>query len=99
MAQTNTALVQININASPEQLTAGVYRDCGDYNPTLTNAYPACGGSGQNGSVLQANIFDVSEDGTINGVVVKKGDVLRAKVDNPGQEHSNWHITKQSTFE
>jgi hypothetical protein len=73
-------------------MNSGLFDYRGDYDASV-NLYPASGGSGTGGAILKANAWIVSVGGTIDGNVVIPGQILMAKVDNPGQTSANWFIS------
>lgn len=78
----------------------GHYIDVGEYAVNITNAYPTTGGTGTDGLILRGNVFTCTSSGTINSKSIPNGSLLRALVDNPQQEDSDWHITfKPITFD
>lgn len=54
--------------------------------------FPASGGSGASGAILQGNFWIVSVAGTLGGTAVTPGDWVFAKQDAPGQTAGNWDI-------
>lgn len=71
----------------------GVLIDRGNYNAS-TNFFPAAPlGSGTGGAILRGNLWRVSVSGVLGGVTVEVGAILRALVDDPGQNLVNWIIT------
>jgi uncharacterized protein (TIGR02145 family) len=66
------------------------YRD--EYDASV-NLYPDSGGSGTDGLILKANIWIVSVGGIIDGNTVIPGQLLFAKIDDPGQTSANWAIS------
>lgn len=73
----------------------GLLDDRGNYN-TSSNLYPSTGGSGTSGAVMKGDLWTISTGGTLGGVAVTTGDVVRALVDSPGQTSSNWTITENN---
>jgi hypothetical protein len=78
----------------------GHFVDCGEYNLSEFNIYPSTNGTGTDGLILKGNVFNCTSSGTINGLNIPAGSLLRALVDNPLQEDLDWHITyKPITFD
>lgn len=67
----------------------GADHDRGAYDAS-TNTFPAGGGSGTLGAIKATDFWYVSVPGTLGGTPVVVGQVIFAKVDNPGQTASNW---------
>lgn len=67
--------------------------DVGEYEVSITNAYPTTGGTGTLGAILKGNVFTVIGSGIINTIAVKQHDTLRALVDNPTQDDADWLIS------
>ena len=81
--------------AYADSLVIGLLDDRGNYNAS-GNTFPASGGSGAAGVILKGDLWTVSVAGSLGGVAVTAGDVLRALVDTPGQTASNWVITENN---
>ena len=81
-----------------EGLVVGLLDDRGNYNPTVTSNYPiaANNGSGAAGAIKKGDLWTVSVDGTIGGIAVTVGDIVRALVDAPAQTASNWATTQNN---
>lgn len=102
-----STLQQTAINAALEEAktytdTSGIghFVDCGEYNLSEFNEYPSTNGTGIDGLILKGNVFTCTSSGTINGLSIPSGSLLRALVDNPLQENLDWHITyKPLTFD
>jgi hypothetical protein len=60
-------------------------------------AFPATGGSGQNGAIMKNDLFTISVAGTLGGVAVIQGDKIRALVNTPGQTAGNWAVPEISS--
>lgn len=80
---------QAAINAA----VVGLYDDRGNYNAS-GNVYPSTGGSGTAGAILKGDIWTISVAGTLNGILLKVGDTIRALQDTPGQTDANWAIVQ-----
>lgn len=85
-----------NAKAYADSLVVGLLDDRGNYDPTVTSAYPATGGSGAAGAILKGDLWSVSVDGTIGGIAVTVGDTVRALVNAPAQTASNWAIIQNN---
>lgn len=70
----------------------GILNDRGNHDAS-GNVFPSTGGSGTSGAVKKGNLWTVSVVGTLGGVAVTIGDVVRALVDTPGQTAGNWVVT------
>ena len=79
--------------AYADGLVVGLLDDRGNYNASV-NTFPASGGSGTAGAILKGDIWTVSVAGTLGGVAVTQGDLVRALVDTPGQTSTNWSISE-----
>lgn len=75
--------------------SVGLLDDRGNYNASV-NTYPASGGSGSAGAVLKGDLWTVSVGGTLGGVAVTAGDVVRSLIDTPAQVASNWAISENN---
>lgn len=75
--------------------TVGLLDDRGNYNASV-NTFPATGGSGTAGAVLKGDLWTVSVAGTLGGVAVTAGDVVRSLIDTPAQVASNWAISENN---
>ncbi len=64
----------------------------GDFDASV-NLYPSSGGGGGGGLILKSNIWIIAIGGTIDGNAVIQGQMLMAKIDNPGQTSANWFIS------
>lgn len=73
----------------------GIFNDRGNFNASV-NTFPAAGGSGTAGAIKKGNIWTISVAGTLGGVAVEIGDLVRALVDTPGQTAGNWAITERN---
>jgi hypothetical protein len=58
------------------------------------NLFPS--DSGAAGAVLKGDLWTISVAGTLGGTAVTAGDVVRAKVDTPGQTAGNWVVTENN---
>lgn len=81
--------------AYADSLVVGLLDDRGNYDASV-NTFPASGGSGTAGAILKGDLWTISVSGTLGGVNVTAGDVLRAKSDTPGQTAGNWVITENN---
>lgn len=89
---------QLDLKASiayVDSVVAGLLDDRGNYDAS-SNLFPAAGGSGTAGAVLKGDLWTISVGGTLGGVAVTVGDVVRALVDTPGQTASNWALTENN---
>lgn len=94
----NTALEEAKTYTDTHGI--GHFVDCGEYNLSEFNEYPTTNGTGTDGLILKGNVFTCTSSGTINGLSIPSGSLLRALVDNPLQEDLDWHITyKPLTFD
>lgn len=84
-----------NAKAYADGLVVGLLDDRGDYDASV-NTFPAAGGSGAAGAVLKGDVWMISVAGTLGGVAVEAGDVIRALIDTPGQTAGNWTITERN---
>jgi len=75
--------------------SVGKLDDRGNYDAS-PNLFPSSGGSGTAGAVLKGDLWTVSVAGTLGGVSVSVGDVIRALTDAPGQTSANWNITENN---
>lgn len=71
--------------------------DCGTWDAS-GNAFPTNGGTGDTGTVLRGNTFEISNGGTLvdqdgNPQTVSKYATIRALADTPGQDGSKWRIS------
>ena len=76
-------------------LVVGLLDDRGNYNAS-TNVFPSSGGSGAAGAIVKGDLWSISIGGSLGGVAVTTGDVLRALVDAPGATSTNWVITENN---
>lgn len=74
---------------------AGLLDDRGNHNAS-SNLFPSTGGSGSGGAILKGDLWTISVAGTLGGVAVTVGDVVRALVDTPGQTATNWVVTENN---
>jgi hypothetical protein len=75
--------------------TVGLLDDRGNYDAS-SNAFPTTGGSGPAGAVVKGDIWTVSVAGTLGGVAVTAGDLVRALVDTPAQLATNWAVSENN---
>lgn len=90
------ATAESNAKAYADTLVLGLLDDRGNYDPTDTSAYPTTGGSGASGAILKGDLWAISADGNVNGIAVTVGDTIRALVDAPAQNNTNWAITQNN---
>ena len=70
----------------------------GDYPAAANPGYPTTG-TGTAGGIRRGDEWTISSGGLVAGIPVVMGDVLRAKVANPGQLASNWAIFQANLFQ
>lgn len=73
----------------------GALKDRGNYDAS-SNLFPSTGGSGTAGAVMKGDLWTVSVGGTLGGVTVTVGDVVRSLIDTPGQTAGNWVVTENN---
>lgn len=78
-----------------DTLVVGLLDDRGNYDAS-GNVFPSAGGSGAAGAILKGDLWTISVAGTLGGVQVTAGDVVRALADTPGQTASNWAVTENN---
>lgn len=85
-------------NAHADSLVLGLVDDRGGYNAN-SNLFPSSGGSGTAGAILKGDQWEISAGGggTLGGIEVDQGDLVRALVNAPGQTASNWYISSYNT--
>jgi len=86
------------LNASKsyaDGLVTGLLDDRGNYDAS-SNLFPSSGGSGVAGAILKGDLWTVNVAGTLGGVSVTNGDVVRALTDSPGQTASNWAVSENN---
>lgn len=83
------------VESQIDSAVVGLLDDRGNWNPA-DGLFPNIGGSGTGGAVLKGDLWTISASGTIGGVAVTVGDVIRALVDSPGQTASNWSISENN---
>ncbi len=85
------AAVLAAAKAYADGLVAGLLDFRGGYDAS-SNVYPtsSAGGSGPSNAVMKGDVWVVTTAGTLQTDVVKKGDLLLALVDSPGQTDANW---------
>jgi hypothetical protein len=93
--QTAITLAETTAKAYADTLVVGLLDDRGNYDASV-NTFPASGGSGSAGSIKKGDLWTISVAGTLGGVAVTVGDVVRALVDTPGQTSSNWVVTENN---
>jgi hypothetical protein len=89
---TKTIAFQEYVDAEISSAVVGLLDDRGNHDAS-SNTFPSSGGSGTAGAILKGDLWTISVGGTLGGVAVTVGDVIRAKVDAPGTTSSNWVIT------
>lgn len=92
----NTVTVDTSVIATKayaDSLVVGLLDDRGNYDAS-GNVFPSSGGSGTAGAVLKGDLWTVSVAGTLGGVAVTAGDLVRALVDTPGQTAGNWAVSE-----
>ena len=72
-------------------LVVGLLDDRGSYDAS-GNVFPSTGGSGAAGAILKGDLWYISVQGTLGGVVTAVGSSIRALTDAPGQTAGNWDI-------
>jgi len=95
VAQSYATTAENNAKSYADGLVVGLLDDRGNYDAS-TNLFPATGGSGASGSVLKGDLWTISVAGTLGGVSVGIGDVVRALSNTPGQTSSNWVVTEHN---
>lgn len=78
-----------------DSLVTGLLDDRGNFDAS-GNVFPSSGGSGTAGAILKGDLWTISVAGTLGGVAVGVGDVIRAIVDTPGNTLGNWAITEHN---
>ena len=81
--------------AYADGLVVGLWDDRGSYNAS-TNTFPSSGGSGVSGAILKGDIWTISVSGSLGGVAVTPGDLVRALIDAPSTTPANWVITENN---
>lgn len=89
------AYTKTEVDSAISAAAVGLLDDRGSYNAS-GNAFPSSGGSGGAGAILKGDLWTISVGGTLNGIAVTAGDVVRALVDTPGQTGSNWVVTENN---
>lgn len=89
------ATAEANAKAYADGLVVGLLDDRGNYNAS-GNVFPSSGGSGTSGAILKGDLWTINVAGTLGGVAVGPGDVVRALVDAPGSTASNWAVTENN---
>lgn len=84
-------------NAYADSLVVGLIDDRGNYNAS-GNVFPSSGGSGAAGAVKKGDLWTIQAGGggTIGGIVVTPGDLVRSLIDTPGQTAANWAVTENN---
>jgi len=95
VAQLYATTAENNAKSYADALVVGLLDDRGNYDAS-TNLFPSTGGSGTSGTVLKGDLWTVSVAGTLGGISVGIGDVVRALVNTPGQTSSNWVVTEHN---
>ena len=95
VAQSYATTAENNAKSYAEGLVVGLLDDRGNYDAS-TNLFPSSGGSGTSGAVLKGDLWTVSVAGTLGGISVGIGDVVRALSNSPGQTSSNWVVTEHN---
>ena len=72
-------------------LVVGLLDDRGSYDAS-GNVWPSTGGSGTAGAILKGDLWYISVQGTLGGVLAVVGSSIRALVNTPGQTAGNWDI-------
>ena len=72
-------------------LVVGLLDDRGSFDAS-DSVWPSTGGSGIAGAIKKGDIWYISVEGTLGGVLAKVGYSIRALTDNPGQTASNWDM-------
>lgn len=81
-------------NSYSDGLVVGLLNDRGNYDAS-GNTFPAAGsGSGTSGAIKKGDIWTVNVAGTLGGVAVTPGDLVRALVNTPGQTAGNWAVSE-----
>ncbi len=78
-----------------DSLVIGLLDDRGNHNAS-GNLFPSGGGSGTAGAILKGDLWTISVAGTLGGVAVTAGDVIRALVDAPSQTVGAWVVTENN---
>lgn len=81
--------------AYADTLVVGLIDDRGNYDASV-NLFPSSGGSGSAGGVLKGDLWTISVAGTLGGISVQQGDLIRALIDTPGQTVGNWAVTENN---
>ena len=84
-----------NAKTYADGLVVGLLDDRGDYYASV-NTFPAAGGSGSAGAIKKGDVWLITVAGTLGGSAVEAGDVIRARIDTPGQTAGNWTITERN---
>ncbi len=95
VAASLSAAALVTANAYTDSSTVGLLNDRGNYDAS-SNLFPSSGGSGAAGAIKKGNIWTVSVPGSLNGVPVTAGDLVRALADAPGQTAGNWAVTENN---
>ena len=79
-----------------DSAVVGLWDDRGSFDAS-GGSYPSSGGSGTAGAILKGDIWTISVGGTLpTGQVVVIGDTVRALIDTPGNNQSNWSILQNN---
>ncbi len=66
---------------------------CGCYRPSH-GCFPYRGGAGADRNIQKGDTWEMIDTGEICGMVIKSGQYLKARSDNPGQSPSNWIVVE-----
>lgn len=69
----------------------GLFNDRGSYNAS-SNTFPFNGGSGVGGAILRGDTWWLSAGGTLGGINAPANSNIRALIDSPTQNLSDWNI-------
>lgn len=75
--------------------TIGLLDYRGSYDAS-SNLFPATGGSGIAGAILQGDFWICSVGGTLGSTAVTPGDLIISIVDTPGQTSTNWDLIEHN---
>lgn len=77
-------------------LVTSILKDQGNYDAS-SNTFPVASNTNPVvGTVKKGFLWTISVPGTLGGVAVTSGDVVRALTDTPGQTSSNWVVTENN---
>lgn len=94
-ADTVSGTAETNAKSYADTLVVGLLDDRGNYDAS-SNLFPSSGGSGDLGAIKKGDLWSISVGGTLAGISVTVGDVIRALSDTPGQTSTNWSITENN---